>query len=421
MEGVCGKGGFMKVAFLHPDLGIGGAERLVVDAAVGLIRNGHDVTMYTSHHTPSHCFAETRDGTLKVVVAGDWMPRHVAGKGHVLFATLRMLWLTLYCLLFAPPADVYVVDQVTLPLLLMRLFSKTPSLFYCHFPDKLCDATLNKKRGLLRRVYRTVFDSIEEQCMRSATRIVYNSKFTKATTAATFSSIKSTTDDDVLYPPMNWSKLNEEPSAEHDNGRLDRLKGKTYLLSINRFEGKKNVKLALEAYNILLQRMKQGSVKAPCAVDDVFLVLAGGYDPRLLDNVNCLAELHKLVDEYKLGDKVVFVTSFTEYEKYSLLHNASALIYTPTGEHFGIVPLEAMYCGIPVVAVNSAGPTETVLHGKTGYLEEPNPAAFAEALAKLLADPAKSMAATAKAHVVANFSLNSFTSRLTAHLRSISR
>eukprot|EP00659_Diplonema_papillatum_P004090 gene4090-6356_t len=363
----------MKVAFLHPDLGIGGAERLVVDAAVGLIRNGHDVTMYTSHHTPSHCFAETRDGTLKVVVAGDWMPRHVAGKGHVLFATLRMLWLTLYCLLFAPPADVYVVDQVTLPLLLMRLFSKTPSLFYCHFPDKLCDATLNKKRGLLRRVYRTVFDSIEEQCMRSATRIVYNSKFTKATTAATFSSIKSTTDDDVLYPPMNWSKLNEEPSAEHDNGRLDRY------------------------------------------------VLAGGYDPRLLDNVNCLAELHKLVDEYKLGDKVVFVTSFTEYEKYSLLHNASALIYTPTGEHFGIVPLEAMYCGIPVVAVNSAGPTETVLHGKTGYLEEPNPAAFAEALAKLLADPAKSMAATAKAHVVANFSLNSFTSRLTAHLRSISR
>ena len=37
------------VVFLHPDLGIGGAERLVVDAAVALKRRGHTVTMVTSH------------------------------------------------------------------------------------------------------------------------------------------------------------------------------------------------------------------------------------------------------------------------------------------------------------------------------------------------------------------------------------
>ena len=35
----------MKIAFLHPDLGIGGAERLVVDAAVALKQKGHDVTV----------------------------------------------------------------------------------------------------------------------------------------------------------------------------------------------------------------------------------------------------------------------------------------------------------------------------------------------------------------------------------------
>ena len=40
------------VVFLHPDLGIGGAERLVVDAAVALKRRGHTVTMVTSHHDP---------------------------------------------------------------------------------------------------------------------------------------------------------------------------------------------------------------------------------------------------------------------------------------------------------------------------------------------------------------------------------
>ena len=62
----------LKIAFLHPDLGIGGAERLVVDAAVGLQQKGHDVTMsvsssfftisFTSHHG-AKAVDETKDGS----------------------------------------------------------------------------------------------------------------------------------------------------------------------------------------------------------------------------------------------------------------------------------------------------------------------------------------------------------------------
>lgn len=44
------------------------------------------------------------------------------------------------------------------------------------------------------------------------------------------------------------------------------------------------------------------------------------------------------------------------------------MLYTPTEEHFGIVPCEAMMEGVPVIAVNSAGPTETVEQGITGFL-----------------------------------------------------
>ena len=64
-----------RVVFLHPDLGIGGAERLVVDAAVALQSKGHSVRMVTAHHDPTHCFEETRDGTLDVSCIGDWLPR----------------------------------------------------------------------------------------------------------------------------------------------------------------------------------------------------------------------------------------------------------------------------------------------------------------------------------------------------------
>ena len=45
-----------------PNVSPGGAERLVVDAALGLQKLGHSVDIYTSHHDPNHCFEETRDG-----------------------------------------------------------------------------------------------------------------------------------------------------------------------------------------------------------------------------------------------------------------------------------------------------------------------------------------------------------------------
>ena len=51
----------MQVAFVHPDLGIGGAERLVVDAALALKSKGHSVSFITGHHDRKHCFEGTAD------------------------------------------------------------------------------------------------------------------------------------------------------------------------------------------------------------------------------------------------------------------------------------------------------------------------------------------------------------------------
>lgn len=50
------------IVFFHPDLGIGGAERLVIDAAVGLQNRGYRIVIFTSHCDKGHCFEEARDG-----------------------------------------------------------------------------------------------------------------------------------------------------------------------------------------------------------------------------------------------------------------------------------------------------------------------------------------------------------------------
>ena len=111
----------MRIAFLHPDLGLGGAERLVVDAAAGLVQEGHSVVVYTSHYDANRSFAETRDGSFPVRVYGDFLPRHICGMFHILFAILRSLYLALAVALGRERYDVLVVDQVSAAVPLLRL------------------------------------------------------------------------------------------------------------------------------------------------------------------------------------------------------------------------------------------------------------------------------------------------------------
>ncbi|CAO3657992.1 unnamed protein product [Rhizopus stolonifer] len=95
------------------DANVGGAERLVVDAAVGCQSKGHQVVMYTSHHDPNHCFEETRDGTLPVRVIGDFLPRDLFGKFYIVCAMLRQFVLTLWILWKERETyDIFFVDQL---------------------------------------------------------------------------------------------------------------------------------------------------------------------------------------------------------------------------------------------------------------------------------------------------------------------
>ena len=57
----------MRIAIVHLDLGLGGAERQTIDEALALKAAGHEVTIITTHHTTKRCFPETVDpGTVKL-------------------------------------------------------------------------------------------------------------------------------------------------------------------------------------------------------------------------------------------------------------------------------------------------------------------------------------------------------------------
>lgn len=77
----------MRVAIVHPDLGLGGAERLIVDAAVGLRELGHEVKIYTAYFDPQRCFEELVEGDEQIRVPvqtiGGWIPRTLFGRMKV--------------------------------------------------------------------------------------------------------------------------------------------------------------------------------------------------------------------------------------------------------------------------------------------------------------------------------------------------
>jgi len=159
-------------------------------------------------------------------------------------------------------------------------------------------------------------------------------------------------------------------------------------LSINRFERKKNIGLAIRALALLVQQLRaQGRVNV-----DVRLAIAGGYDDRVIENVQHHRELRDEAERLGLrcaefpdvSADVFFVKSFSEAQRTALIDRARALVYTPEGEHFGIVPIEAMCSQRPVIAVDSGGPRESVQHGETGFLCNNTADEFAKAMRALL-------------------------------------
>jgi len=397
------------IAFIHPDLGIGGAERFIVDTAVALKSKGHKIWIFTSHHDPSHCFHETIDGTLDVTSVGDWLPRHVFGRLHALSAYIRMIYVALYLVFvsrYAP--DVIFCDQVSACIPILRLRRQAKVMFYCHFPDLL----LTKRKSLLKMIYRTPLDWIEEKTTGMADFIMVNSKFTAKTFRKTFKSLVDTPVT-VLYPAINTESFD----IEVDSNILDNIvppARKHIFLSINRYERKKNLLLALESLNEYRNRVDKETWK------QTHLIMAGGYDERVIENKEHYLELRRFADEKKLTDHVTFLRSFSDKERVALLQYSTCLLYTPSNEHFGLVPIEAMYMKCPVIACNSGGPLETVVNNVTGFHCDPNPLAFSTAMKKIYEkDTAQTYGNAGYKHVMENFSFQSFSEKLDKSIKML--
>lgn len=151
------------------------------------------------------------------------------------------------------------------------------------------------------------------------------------------------------------------------------------LLQLGRMVPRKGIETVIRALAVLRQRFGLSPR----------LMIVGGEtrqaDPIATPEIGRLAAASR---EVGVADQVDFVGSRARSELKTYYSAADIFVTTPWYEPFGITPLEAMACGLPVVGSSVGGIKMTVADGQTGFLVPPrDPVALAERLAELLESP----------------------------------
>lgn len=117
------------------------------------------------------------------------------------------------------------------------------------------------------------------------------------------------------------------------------------------------------------------------------LVIVGGPDRAAVQSDPEARRLLALASQLGVADRVQLYGSVARADMPAVLRSADVVACTPWYEPFGIVPLEAMACGVPVVASAVGGMLDTVVHDVTGRLVKPrSPEEVAKAVNDLLRD-----------------------------------
>ncbi len=142
-------------------------------------------------------------------------------------------------------------------------------------------------------------------------------------------------------------------------------KDETLLLLVSRLTEEKNIQFLMKAVIKILQANRRTK----------FMIAGKGYLEK---------ELHKKVFESKLGDRIIFVGIIEKNRIKNYYSAGDIFVYASKSETQGMIISEAMYVGLPIVAIKASGVEDLVENNQNGFLVSENEKEFVVATEKLI-------------------------------------
>lgn len=315
----------MKIALVHDYIKeYGGAER-VLEALHEVFP---DAPVFTSVYCP-HFLGPHKARFASWDIRPSWL-QYIPFK-EKLISPLRLLAPSVFWHMDFSAFDVVIVSATGAYASNMIHKGSALHVCYCHTPPRYlygyATARNWKKNSLFRFVgeFANHFLRITDyQASQNVDRFIANSKEVAMRIRKFYRK-----DAVVIYPPVDI------PAGLKLGGK------RSYFLAGGRLASPKHINFAVAACTELRLPLK------------VFGKGFAGYGE----------ELKKIA-----GPTVEFCGEVNDEKKWQLMSHARAFIFPSEDEDFGILPVEAMACGTPIIAYNSGGVKETVVNGKTGLL-----------------------------------------------------
>jgi glycosyltransferase involved in cell wall biosynthesis len=394
----------MKIALFH-NLPSGGAKRAVYEQVRQLAKH-HAIDLFTLSSANQE-FLDVRSYCSKVIVE-KYSPGRLLkspfGRMNQLIRLLDLVRLRgkmkgLAEQIQGGDYDIAFVHQCFLtnsPTILKDL--KIPTLFYSHdtlrsIYDPVIPRPYRRNHKLssfidrfdpLRLSYYKLLANEDRTSMRAATKIITNSYFLR----------------ESIYRISGRAPFVNYLGADTNTFRPLDLPRQKFVISVGAILPNKGYDTAIQCIARIPKQIRP------------ILIIAG--NAASVEEQNYLM---MLADELEV--KLEIRHNLNDTEQTTLYNQALCTLYTPILEPFGLVAIESMACGTPVVGIREGGVRESVVDGETGFLCERDPGQLSEAIVILINNHSLSekMGRQARQHIEDHWTWEQSTLDLENHLQ----